>query len=580
MGESSMLRAKMCLVAAALVAVSHFTAPLRAGDALRTVPADALGLIVVDDLEALDAKVGKALASLQLPFAGPLAALQAVPGLSDCLDKKSPIVVALLKGSEPGENPVPVAYVPVADFEAFTELLGGEAEGNLVRLTVPGKPMLAAEKDGFAVVVPEGKREVLVKVLDSAGGLAERLGGDLAWLEKRDVAAVMTDRGISEFCAKILEGIETAQQAIRAQGMDEMGTADILNVYKNVFAVVDQELELAAVGLDVQESGDLVLQVRKRFLPAGRLAQCLAIPAASTDVLAGLPAEPFIFAGGGRFTPAMGDLLMEFSVEVMKAAPKLYGISEEQAGQMLESAKPLMADMQSLAMMLTAGSRDDTIYSRMVAVMRCGDTAKYMDAYEKYIDGFAGLMKGSQGVFSMPMESKPIEIDGRKGLEISMAFPKQFLESDPNAEAMLEKMLGPGGKILFFIVAADEQNIVLGYTNKNLLQKALAALEKGESLSQEESVKKSAARFGEGNLGRGYFNPTGFVDFVNDMIETLAPEGQKIRVPAFPKTPPVVWTANAEGATVDAQLSVPGELIQAGIGYAAQVRETFEGKEE
>ena len=203
-----------------------------------------------------------------------------------------------------------------------------------------------------------------------------------------------------------------------------------------------------------------------------------------------------------------------------------------------------------------------------------------MESYEKYIQEFAGLMKGSKGIFSMSIESKPTEIDGREGLEISMEMPKELLAADPNAEAMLEKMIGPEGKIRAFIVAADDRKIVFGYTNKNLLKKALAALEEGTSLSEEESVKKAAARLGEGNLGRGYFNPAGLVTFVNSMIETMAPEGQKVQLPPFPETPPVAWTVNADGSAADVELVVPGELIEAGVGYAAQVRQTFNGKEQ
>jgi hypothetical protein len=348
-----------------------------------------------------------------------------------------------------------------------------------------------------------------------------------------------------------------------------------------VFAVVDQEAELVALGVDLQESGDLVLQVRKRFLPAGQLAQCLAVPAAPADMLAGLPAERFIFAGGSQFSPALGNLMMDFSVEVMKSAPKLYGISEEKAEQMLESAGPMMADMQSIAMMLTVGSPGDTIYSRMVAVMRTGDAAKYMEAYEKYIQEFAGLMKGSEGIFSMAMETKPIEIAGCKGVEISMELPKELLADAPEAEAMLEKMVGPGGKIRVFIVAADERNIVIGYTNKKLLRKAIKALGSGESLSQDKSVMQAAAKLDAANFGQGYFSPAGLVEFVNDMIQAVAPEEQKgIRLPAFPETPPVAWSANAEGATVDAQIVVPGEMIRAGVGYAAQVRQAFQPAKE
>ncbi len=580
MGESTMLRLKTFLATAALTVASFVSAPVQAGDAIEMVPADALGIAVVDGLDALDAKVVKALEGLQLPLPGPLTALKFVPGLTDCLDKESSIVAAVLKGAESGDQPVVVAYVPVKDFEAFTKLLGGEEEDGVVRLTVPAEPMLAAERDGFALLVPEDEKQTLTTALESQGGLAKMLGDDMAWVEEREVAAVMTDAGISVICQKLVEGIEVAQQVVRAQGNDQLGAADILSVYKRGFAVVDQEVELVGIGLDVQDSGDLVLRVRKRFLPAGQFAQCLAVPTLDFDMLAGLPAEPFIVAGGGQFSPAMGNLMMDYSVEVMKAAPKLYGVSEEQAKQMLDSAAPMMADMQSLAMMFAVGAPGDTIYARMVGAMKTGNAEKYMEAYEKYLLEFAGMMKGSKGIFSLAMESKPIEIDGCKGVVISMELPMNMIAQDPNAEAMIEKMIGPGGKVRVFVVAADEHNVLIGYTSKKLLRKAIAALRSGESISQGEAVTQVAAKLDPGILGQGYFSPAGLVAFINDMIETMAPEGQEFRLPAFPVTPPIAWSANAEDATVDAQIVVPGDMIKAGIGYAAQVRKAIESGEE
>lgn len=574
-----MLRVKMVLAAAVLVAASFVSAPLLAGDAVKLVPADALGLLVIDRLDTLDAKVGKAAAGLGLPLSGPLAALQAVPGLSDCLDKESSIAVAVLKGTEPGTDPVPVGYVPVKDFAAFVKLFKGEEAGDFVRLTFGDDSVLAAEKDGFALIVPDEEEQTLAAARKAAGGFAERLGSDLAWVDERDVAAVMSDAGISVLCAKAVEGIETVQQIVRAQGDNDMGAADLLNVYKNVFAVVDQEMEMVGLGLDVHESGDLVLQVRKRFLPAGRIAEGLAVPATPVDALGGLPAEAFIVAGGGRLTPALGNLMMDFSVEVMKAAPKLYGIGQEQADQMLESAQPMMAAMQSITMMLAVGSPDDTIYSRMVGVMEAENAGEYMKAYEEYLQNFAGMVKGSKGIFSMEMESKPIEIDGCKGVEIAMELPKTVLSGDANAEAMLEKIIGPGGKIRVFIVAADDRHVVLGYTNQRLLRQAIAALRSGKSLGVKESVKQTAAKVGAGNLGQGFFNPAGLIGFVNNMIATVAPEGQKIQLPEFPETPPVGWAVNADGAVVDARIVVPGEILRAGFGYAAQVRKTFQSEE-
>ena len=568
-----MLRPKACLAVAVLAVASLLSVPVQAGDAIKMVPADALALVVVDGLKVLDAKVGKALESLQLPLPGLLTSMEAVPGLPDCLDQESQIVVAVFRGVEAGDDPVPVAFVPVEDFDAFTKLLGGEEDGDFVRLTVATPPRLAVEKDGFAVVAREDNKQILTRVLKSSGGIAEKLGDDLAWIDERDIAAVMTDGGISVLCAKIQEGIDVAQVTLREQGKDAIGAAEILNVYRRGFAVVDQEVELVGVGLDVRESGDLALQIRKRFLPAGQFAQCLAISSPAADLLAGLPAEPFVIAGGCRFTPAMGRLLMDYSVEMMRAAPKLYGISNEQGDRMLELAGPLMAKMESLAMMLAVGSPDNTVYSRMAGVMRSEDSEEYLESYEKYLRQFSEVMKDSKGIFSMAIESSPIEIDGCRGVEIAMELPEDLVAGAGEANAVLEKMVGPGGKIRLFVVAADKHHVLFGYTNKRLLRKAIVALREGKSISEEASVQQASEKLTPGNFGQGYFSPTGFVAFLNDMMKAVVPEEQRIEIPAFPATPPVAWTANAEGAVVDAQIVVPSDMIKVGIVYAGQVRQ-------
>ena len=576
MGEKMMLRSKAYLAAAVLAGASLFSSAAEAIDAIGMVPPDALALVVVDELKALDVKVAKSLESLQLPLAGLLTAMEALPGLPDCLDQESRIVVAVFKGAKAGDEPAPVAFVPVKDFDAFTELFGGEEEGDFVRLTVTNPPRIAVEKDGFAVVTREDNKLVLQRVLGASGGIREKLDDDMGWLDQRDVAAILTDRGMSLLCEKLQEGISVAQTAIREKGNDAMGTADVLSVYRDVFAVIDQEVELVGIGLDVQESGDLMLHVRKRFLPAGQFAQCLEVSTPPADMLAGLPAEPFVVAGGSQFTPAMGRLMMELSVELMEAAPKLYGISKEQGESLVKSSEPLMEGIESLVMMLAVGSPEDTVYSRMIAVMETEDAQKYMKAYEKYLLEFSDLVKGSSGVFSLAVESESIEIDGREGLEIVMQMPENLLDETPEAEAAFEKIVGPGGKIRLFVVAADERNVLIGYTSKDLLRRAISSLEKSQSISQDKFVKVAAEKLPAGNFGQGFFSPQGLVRFVNDVIEAVVPEEQRIEIPAFPETPPVAWIANAEGATADAQIVIPGEIIRSSVMYAGQVRQLIE----
>ena len=282
---------------------------------------------------------------------------------------------------------------------------------------------------------------------------------------------------------------------------------------------------------------------------------------------------------------------MDFSVEVMKAAPKLYGIGQEQAGRMLESAQPMVAGMRSIAMMFAVGSPEDTMYSRMVGVVEAKDATQYMKAYEKYLQDFAGLVKDSKGIFSMKIESKPIDIGGCKGVEIAMEQPGTVPSGDANAEAMLEKMIGPGGKIRVFVVAVDEHHVVFGYTNqRTTCVGRLPALRSGKALGEEESVKRSleqeelvkqaAAKVGGGQFRAGLLQPGRPDRFRQRNDRNHGPgraEDSASGVPpklcrsAGPSTPKGPWSTPG--------IVVPGEILQAGIGYSAQLRQAFEPRE-
>jgi len=574
-----MLRKTIWTAVAALALAGVVSQPAVAGDTLKLAPADALGAVVIDDLAAIDAKLEAAAEKIQLPLVGPLTAMKSIAGLDECIDTESKIVAVLLEGEDVRAQPAPVILVPVKDFDAFVEILEGEAdEEGVYRLGIIPKPTLAAKKDGCAVIVPEQNADLLEVVLQSSGGLDETLGDDAAWVSDRDVAVVATKKGISLFCDKVVEGINMVQLMVQGRGEQAQAAVQGLEIYKKMFTGINAEMQMLGVGLNLQASGDVVIHIRKQFLPGGELAACLDVGDGTPDLLAGMPDEPFVVAGGTIVNPALGDLMMRFSIDAMAAAPQLYGIKEEQTKKLIDLAKPITDDLKSLSVMITVGEDGDPVYSRMVAVMSTGDAEQYMQAYKSYMDEFGALMKDSDGMFSMPMETKPIEIEGHEGIEVTMSFPDEFMQQAAGSEAMLEELLGPGGKIKAFIVAADEKNVLIGYTSQTLLKKAIAVLAGEEdALADAATIKAAAENLEGGNFSRGYFSPAGTVDFINSMLATLPPfADQGLQLPPFPETPPVAWSSTAHGATADGQVVLPAELFKASVMYSAVVRKTFQ----
>ena len=153
-----------------------------------------------------------------------------------------------------------------------------------------------------------------------------------------------------------------------------------------------------------------------------------------------------------------------------------------------------------MSMMLAWAER--TLTSRMIVVMGTDNARQYLQDYRKYLEEFSVVMMGSKGVFSAEIQSSPVKVSGREGLEISMVFPKQWMDKLPEGQAMLEKMIGPGAKIRAFLVPADQRRVVVGYTDTRLVGKALAVFEgKAAALSEADSVQRAAAKLDKGNFG-------------------------------------------------------------------------------
>ena len=570
-----MLRTIVLILAA--VSTVAGTRPCAGAETLKQIPADALGFVVVPRLDSTTGKLGPLGKMLGIPIPPALTGQKRLAGLSET---DNSVAVALVGGPEESGKPVPVAIVPVKDFAEFTKALGAEAKEGAAEIQFPLGTIVAKERRGFAFLVPADSKEVLETAFGKPASVLDRLGEDLGWIERRDIALVITDTGLSTLCEKLIEGVAVAQQAIKEQGKDELGTAEILGVYKKAFAIIGEEVEVVAIGLDLQASGDLKLQVRKRFPPAGKLAGCLKASEPAGDFLAGMPDVPFVAAGGVVFNRAMADLMMQFSVEVMAAAPKLYGVSDRDAARMLEVAGPILGRIQSMSMMLAAGAPEDTLYSRMIVVMGTDNARQYLQDYRKYLEEFSVVMMGSRGVLSAEIQSSPVKVGDREGLEISMAFPKQWMDKLPEGQAMLEKMIGPGAKIRAFLVPADQRRVVFGYTDTRLVNNALAVFEgKAAGLSKADSVERAAAKLGKGNFGAGYVSPAGLVAFANGMLRAAAPEGKKVvELPDFPQAPPIAWTVNAEGAAVEAEVVVPAETLKAIAGYGPLVRKALAPK--
>ena len=189
-------------------------APCLAADVVPSIPADALGFVVLNRVGEMDAKLAQAGRLLQLPIPG-LSALAAKAGLTEGLDGKGSAAVVALP-SKDGPIPAVLLYLPVTDFQKFLAPLGPDnPSAKVVQVQVMGQPAVAASRPGFAILARPRDRAALEQAVGASQNVADQLPSFGAWQGEQDVLAVATRTGVQLLAARAKDGLNSLQKASR-----------------------------------------------------------------------------------------------------------------------------------------------------------------------------------------------------------------------------------------------------------------------------------------------------------------------------------------------------------------------------
>jgi hypothetical protein len=146
---------------------------------------------------------------------------------------------------------------------------------------------------------PRRKIDALEQFLASTTNLATD-ASLAAWLDANQASVVVSSRGVKQLLPKLNDGIRAAQAGLRAvAGANGQSTADALNLYVELFTAAEAQVEQFNIGLRIDSAQTVDLVKRVQFTPGAAWAQWAAdAKPADEDLLAGLPAGPFVMALG------------------------------------------------------------------------------------------------------------------------------------------------------------------------------------------------------------------------------------------------------------------------------------------
>jgi len=486
-------------------ALGAATAPA-AEPVLNLVPPDALGFGVVKNLEATDEAIVGLGKRMQLPIPSPLTLIKARANITAGLDEKGDGLVVAFADEDTDRPPVFVLFAPVSDYAEFIGQFEPEdAKAKITEVTILKAGFLVGEKGGYAVLAEPKHRRVLKAVLENDKGPAPELKSLGPWLDENDVSLVITRPGVELITAKIREGLRQARDVfttLENLGEDEQAAQGIemvklaFGMYEELATAAGKEVAAISHGVKLDDDGALVIRGRLQVVAGGNLARAMrSVKLPAANLLAGVPAGPYVLAGAGAIPEGLVEPMVEFSAAIIRAAPEIYGVPADKA-------TASMKGFRGMSMSMGTGKPGDPIYGNLAGAIFVDDADAYLDTYRKSIDAIRKLVgENEKSVFSA-MKVKEVEIDGKKALRLQMSFAGVFpMDANPEMARLFEAMYGPGGKMSFLMAVAGKKTVAFGSTEE-LLKAALQCAGGAEGLAADEQLKKTAAAAGRGPMGR------------------------------------------------------------------------------
>jgi len=344
-----------------------------AEDILKLVPDSAWGFLVIHRPDAVDAKLQALGREAQRPVPSPLAMLKQL-GMGEGLDDTT--AAALLVLPPQGDNRLPTAIllVPVADYGKFRgQFQPASTTDEVTSITMMNQPAWIRHIGSYAALTDASHRAALEKTLRLAKEIPAGLASWKKWLAQSDVAAVILSPGLKQLSARGQESLRRAKASFAHMGEMEgkmaeqlKGVGAVFDIYAKVLQAVEKEVVAYGLGVQLDKQGAVRVVSRTSLVPGGEWARLVGqVPPAKESLLEGLPAGPFVVAGGMGSTEVLSALI-KFEFGLLKNMPQWYGLNEKQTEKLVDSMTQLTKRYHALSMSLGVGKGDEPIFSNII----------------------------------------------------------------------------------------------------------------------------------------------------------------------------------------------------------------------
>jgi hypothetical protein len=525
-------------------------------DALKQVPEEALGCLLINRIEASSGKFDAAAKRMKIDV--PMTMLEALEMAAKSTkgwNLKGSGLVVIQPDGPPGGTPI--ALVPVVNYGDFTAGLGAKRDGDFDAADLAVGKVLVAPRGMFAAVAKATDLEALKAFLATKGnGPVSKSLQAQTWADECELAAIALKPALDLGSKQALIAMKQLEQ----QRLPDDTMQEIMDVYRkigtDVIEAMSKDVPFAALVARIDVAGNIDVSVRAPFAKGSATAKAIVNgPAATDQILAGLPDISYSVALGGALPAGSTEAIAALSARFTTAMAK--DMSPEKRKQLQEATRESARGIRSFSFVMGNGKHDEPLFHGVFAAYRVDDSSKAIERMAKNYEVTKELLKSIKlpGA-ATEMEITTLKVAGKPALSIvtdMTGLPDA--NNNPAIQQMKELYYGPTGKMTVTMTAVDKETVFARYTApaeaedyvKNHLRPGANGLDKNKE------ILRTTALFPQGTQFTMLLDTMGMVKMVNRVIIAMTPPGQPMMVmPAAPVAPPAALAGKItpEGAQI------------------------------
>lgn len=563
---------KSAITCAALVSAIFASTPVVHAEgemqaALKTIPGDVIGFVCVPSAEGLDGKIMKVAQTLGLaPMmpGSPLQLMKDYSGAATGLDGAGSITILMFKPKSADEAALAAATVmqlPTANAQTLMDELGAEAEVEGLRpLTRFGEGQYALARGKHVAI--GGNKELLKKLQSADADISSRISGPaLEHLSTLDVAVWVDVQKAGEFAKPMID--QFLQMMDTGGGPASIEAIQHKSMVKNV-NMLTEGLDTAQMGLAVTPKG-----ITTSFHLAAKEGTKLGgmfkdTPYSEGGLLSGLPADPYIFAGGQKVDAKA----MKESWDDLNAILSADELKESCDADMLATVRTqletLLTELQGGAVSITLLPESPEGLVGLTLAMNVSDASKWIDSFEKTVTAAKDVSKdeeAKEALSKLTFQKGAAMIDGVSAHKLAFDLPA-VAELDPEDAEEMKKVLGKDG-VMFYLAAADNDTVVMtfGGGEARLAEVIKVAKSGAAPLSDEASIKNVTASLPKKRSSEMYFAADRMFKLVENINRAVGEEPFPIRMAEV--NAPIAIITSGGGLHVQMDVFLPMETVVA-----------------